>query len=443
VTAARDPWFADDTRFPPWTLPPGQVAALARERLRGVPFPAGATPLRPILVRTQAYRALTAAAATLLELSRRALFAAGRDPAERMAALGIEDLDTYPLTFPDPAVEDRYSTCIARPDCVIGPAGPKFLEFNISGAVGGAVQTHVLTGLWRHLGAGAGITLPGTDPVTARAALFDKVAAAEGLGSRVAVLGSVRDLGGHGGRFFDLEVAALRRRGLRARFVEPEDLGRELDASGLPERLGLMAFTVHEWRQLGIPWEPARRALDRGCLLLASQTGAMVANKKVLAWLSEGRAPMSATERELVRRYVPWSRVVSDTSVLWGERRVGLADLVAARRESFVLKRAIGMKGLEVMVGLDAGEAAWRAALDDALRCGDSVVQEYVEPRATTVPVERDGRAEPLAVTPVLSPFLVDGRAAGCLVRYLPVEGSRVISARGFGAMEDTAMPWE
>jgi hypothetical protein len=441
MTAAADPWFAPDEQFPHWTIPPARVAELARQRLRGVPFPAGPLPLRPVLVRERTYRAMATAAARLLRLSRRALFAAGRDPAERLAALGLDDPDTYPLIHPDQALEDRYSTCIARPDYVIGPHGPRVLEFNISGAVGGVVQAHRLAGLWRRLGEAAGFAVPGEDPLTARAALFEQVSAAERLGPEVVVLGSVRDTGGAGTALFDAEVDELRRHGLHARFLEPEDLRAEL-AAGLHARLGLMGFTAYEWRQLGISWEPVREALGRGCLLLASQTGAMIANKKVLAWLSEGRVPMSAAERDLVDRYLPWSRVVRDTATHWNGGSADLLDLIAARRESFVLKQAVGMKGLEVTVGLDSTEAAWRQALDDALRRGDSIVQEYIEPCRTTVPVERDGQAEPLVVTPVLSPFLVSGQTAGCLVRYLPAGASRVISARGFGAMEDTAVPW-
>jgi hypothetical protein len=201
-----------------------------------------------------------------------------------------------------------------------------------------------------------------------------------------------------------------------------------------------MGFTVYEWRELAISWEPVREALDRGCLLLASQTGSLIANKRVLAWLSRGDLAMSASEREFVGHYLPWTRIVADTAVEWRGRHHGLLDLIIARREEFVLKKAIGMKGREVVMGLDSTGVAWSDAVDEAVRRDDSIVQQYVPPSSLPQPVEVDGHVETLEITPVISPYLFNESPAGCLVRYLPTARAGVISALGFGAMENIAI---
>ena len=61
------------------------------------------------------------------------------DRAGRIAALGIDPADC-PLFTPDEDFELRHSADMTRADVIIGPDGPKFVEFNVSGAFGGMVH---------------------------------------------------------------------------------------------------------------------------------------------------------------------------------------------------------------------------------------------------------------------------------------------------------------
>ncbi|WP_211265799.1 hypothetical protein [Actinacidiphila oryziradicis] len=135
-------------------------------------------------------------------------------------------LAANPLFTDDLWTEERYAHCMARPDVVIGPEGPRFLEFNVSGAIGGPVELHCLQQAWQTLyqqHSPAPFTFH--DPFAARASLFADVCEELALPRRLAWVGSVRDLKHtNSTRHFDLETDYLKSRGFTARHFEPEDL---------------------------------------------------------------------------------------------------------------------------------------------------------------------------------------------------------------------------
>jgi hypothetical protein len=443
---APHPWFGTGAPPTDHRLPAEAVAETVLDGMRDVPYPRRPVALQPFVLPRASYEELFRAARVLLRLLRRALVEAGPTRRARIDALGASD-DEYPLFVDDEDVELSYCDAMARLDTVVGPDGPRFLEANVSGAVGNAVQTHLATRAWTDAYGGPGVApFTGHDPFAARVAMYDDVCAERDLERAVALVGSVRDLFGGvpSTRYFDVELDHLRRNGYRAEFFEPEDL---VDGLGLPGEprfpLGLRHFTVPEWRDLGISWEPVQRALEAGCLLLSPQTCYLVANKKVMAWVSEEPAWMNDAERAFVRRYVPWTRVVTDGPAAWEGRSWDLPDLLVRRRERFVLKGAIGMKGLQVHLGCATPEAEWQDLVGRAVVDGDTVAQEFVEQGRCPVEwVEEPGdEARWAEVAPVLSPFVFGDRAAGCLARYFVTgEADRVVSLEGYGALMNVAL---
>lgn len=169
----------------------------------------------------------------------------------------------YPLFMDDPA-EEAYATCIARPDVMVGASGPKFVEFNIGSGIGGVVDTSLHSAAWTAAFGGAHrAPFRAVDPLTVRDDLFLRAVRDLAVKPAVAIVGTLRDLGGRPSRYFELQAESLRRRGLDAEFFEPEELA---DGLGLPARprfqLGLRHFTVLEWREHGIDFAPVRAALD-------------------------------------------------------------------------------------------------------------------------------------------------------------------------------------
>jgi len=165
----------------------------------------------------------------------------------------------------------------------------------------------------------------------------------------------------------------------------------------------------------------------------------LVANKKVMAWISEGLPWMDEADRSLVRRYLPWTRVVEERKVEWRGDSHDLGDLLIRHQEDLVLKKATGMMGLEVTLGSACAPGAWAAEVARALADGDTIVQEHVVPGRYRLEAS-DGPGDgthPADVIPVLSPCLYDGRAGGCFVRYHRSGRAGVIGASRFGAVEN------
>ncbi|WP_414166926.1 hypothetical protein ACMATS_04220 [Streptoverticillium reticulum] len=437
----RHPWFGTDELPPPARIGAEELRQTFVHAMRDVGFNGAQVATRPLTVPPASAAELYAASARLTALLRRAILAAGRNREERMAALAVDET-LHPL-FIDDRREERHCACMARPDVVIGADGPQFLEVNVGGAVGGAVHTHVLTRTWRRLHAdgpdGGRLPFRSHSLFAERRRLFESVCAESGAERGVALLGTVRDLPGvHGTRYFDLEVEHLRRHGFAAEFFEPEDLYHGHGADGrFRYPVGLRHFTVAEWRHHGIDLAPVRRALDAGCLFLAPQTAYLVSNKKVLGWVSEGRPWMTGAEREFVRRYLPWTRVTGDREVVWHGRTYGLGELLVRRRESFVLKKAVGMCGDGVLLGPSTDPAVWADAVESAVREEDSVAQEYVEPGrcAAGLTDGTEAGTRQTTIAPLLGPYIVAGRPAGCLVRFFASGESGIVSMYGHGAL--------
>ncbi|MER6067847.1 hypothetical protein ABT187_03110 [Streptomyces sp. NPDC001817] len=435
-------WYADGRLTSQHRVPVDRIRHELGRAMDDLDYPTEPASLRPVVLTEQAYDAIFQAGSRLLRLLRRTLMERADTPAGRIAALGA-DPDEYPLCIEGP-LEDRFATCMSRPDVVIDADGPKFVEFNVGGGVGRVVDTTLATSAWVTAFGGrdaAPFTTP--DAMAVRDAFFLRTARELGVRPAVALVGTARDVRATTTRHFDLQVDSMRRSGLEAEFFEPEGLFQALHGNGeLSYPLGLRYFTVPEWRRLGIDLAEIRAALDAGCLLLATQTAYMIANKKVMGWLSEGRPWMTADDRALVERYLPWTRVVTDRKVEWRGRQWSLPALLLGERERFVLKLGTGIKGEEVLIGRFCERAEWEAKVAEAVAGGDHIAQEFVE----TIPCRMEfaddsgpGSYE-ADVYPVFGPYIFDGRAGGLGVRYLPGGRQGIISVQKYGALPSVAV---
>ena len=126
-----------------------------------------------------------------------------------------------------------------------------------------------------------------------------------------------------------------------------------------------------------------------------------------LALLSDDsyRDLYTAAQRAAIRRHVPWTRRV----------RPELAEEIARRRQTLVLKPNDEYGGKGVVLGWTVGQSEWESAIAVATR-ESYVVQAAVEIPRLPFPVALDGlRYVDLAVD--LDPYLFDGRAGGFLTR--------------------------
>lgn len=425
------PWFGKYRLAP--AAPAGVIWEMLRHEIRDVGWPyQPLLPAAPIAVPRASYAELFRVTAALVDLVRRAALESAATTEGRLAAYRMP-CSEHQLFVADQFVEERYADCVVRPDVVIGPDGPRFLEFNVSGALGGPVETHCRLEVWRKLYAGADGRLPFDyqDPFAVRAEMFRALSAELAVAPRIALVGSARDQGVESTRYFDVEADHFNSHGLTARFFEPEDLHKAWDCPPhLRYPLGLRNFTIPDWVELGIDTAPVQAALDNGCLLVGTQTSTFLSSKRTMALLSEGRPWMSAAERALVDRYLPWTRVLTDRRTTWRDRPVDLMRFAADHRQLLVLKASLGMSGKQVLIGRDTGQPEWDAAVTEAAESGTSIVQEFVPPQTCRLAMIADGAGEPhdADIAPVFGPLLFGGRPAGLFARFFADGRSGIVS---------------
>ncbi len=417
-------------------MPDADAADLLLHEMRGVPFVRSShVPLHPIAVPRPWMAELHQASRDLLAILHTTLRAHATTPEGQIAALG-QSTRSHPY-FADPGIEAEWATSIARPDVVFSGGTPRFLEFNVGGAVGGVVTTDQILTVYDRLYRHRPVPYTTPRPFAVRADLYERAARSLGRRPGVAILGSSRESGFADDRYFRLEVDYLRhRRAIPAQFFEPEDLLDGL-GEGLPRYpVGLRHLMIDAWHELGIDPAPLGEAQRRGCLMLAPQSAFLISNKLVLAWASAGGPWLSSRQREVIDRYLPWTRVVREGPVDHHGRRQDLPALLRAEQRRLVLKPSAGNCGTAVSIGARLEPAAWNAQCERALREGTWVVQEYVEPdRFPCRFWDRSAaRTAEHHVAPVISPLLFDGRPGGCFARHDPFDRTGVISTTFTGA---------
>jgi len=162
-----------------------------------------------------------------------------------------------------------------------------------------------------------------------------------------------------------------------------------------------------------------------------------LAHKKAFfAVLTDPRhgALFSREEIATFRTHVPWTRVLEDGAAEKEGRRAGLLDLVRRGRERFVLKPNDEYGGKGVILGWEATERDWDAALDAALRDrrGTWVAQERIPVRREVFPQFDEGGAVTMREMLVdLAPYLFRGRVGGYLTRLSATGLANVTSGGG------------
>ncbi|MEH1014400.1 hypothetical protein V6U90_14965 [Micromonospora sp. CPCC 206060] len=439
---AGHPWFGGHRLAP--AAPVETIRQLLRHELRDTGWPyQRVLPAAPMAIPRASYAEVFRASAALLDLLRRTALETAPTTEGRLAAYRLPASEDQ-LFVRDPFIEERYADCVVRPDLVIGPDGPRFLEFNVSGALGGVLETRSRLEVWRRLHAdGAGRTpFSSPDPFAVRAEMFRSLCAELATAPRVAIVGSAR-VDGVTSRYFEIEADYHNSHGLTARFFEPEELPGAWDcAPHLRYPVGLRNFTIPDWLDAGLDTTPVQHALDNGCLLVGTQTSTFLHSKLTLGLLSEGRPWMTAADRGLVDRYLPWTRVLSDRRTDREGRQVELLPFVVANRDLLVLKAGLGESGRQVVIGREVDQSAWEAAVAAAVADGTSVVQDFVAPQTCRVALIVDGadEAHEAEVAPVLGPLLFGGRPAGLFCRFYGDGSAGIVSVRAGSSSSDNVM---
>ena len=132
----------------------------------------------------------------------------------------------------------------------------------------------------------------------------------------------------------------------------------------------------------------------------------------------------SAEERTLIRRHVPWTRVVRDGPIV---------ERLRDSRERLVLKPNDEYGGSGVTLGWEAASGAWDAAIERALGDppGSWVAQERIEIRREVFPVCTDEGIIEREMLVDFAPYVFRGKVGGYLTRLSSTGLANVTSGGG------------
>jgi len=142
----------------------------------------------------------------------------------------------------------------------------------------------------------------------------------------------------------------------------------------------------------------------------------------------------SHDERELIRRHIPWTRVVADVKTAHYGQTIELLAFIAKERENLVLKPSDEYGGSGVTLGWETNEAEWDAAIGRALSAknGAWIVQERIPIRREIFPYIADvGRVDYRDMLVDFAPYLFQGKVCGFLTRLSATGLANVTSGGG------------
>ena len=192
----------------------------------------------------------------------------------------------------------------------------------------------------------------------------------------------------------DWMVRGLRRLGLDADLADAGQLSR--GPGGLRDTFGkIVDLTYNKYELRDFINEPdvvpymAAAAADEVTFVNPLIAQWVLADKAIFALLTDERFAeyFSASERDLIRRHIPWTRVVTGGTTTGPDgSRVDLQKYILEKRQSLVLKPVNGTRGEGVLIGCQTDDGTWRDCLCEALRTKPYIAQDYIEaPRIWTL----------------------------------------------------------
>src|SRR5215813_10831046 len=185
---------------------------------------------------------------------------------------------------------------------------------------------------------------------------------------------------------FEILKARFEKMGVPVELADPRDLqfdGKALIANG--QKIDLL------YRRVLINDIVARPAECKALVDAVAANAACVANhfrckiphvKAFFAVLTDQRndALFSFDERGLIRKHVPWTRVVADVRTSHYGTAIELLDFIRRQRNNLVLKPSDEYGGSGVTLGWETSEAAWDTAVEKALAPEEGcwIVQERI-----------------------------------------------------------------
>jgi hypothetical protein len=130
-----------------------------------------------------------------------------------------------------------------------------------------------------------------------------------------------------------------------------------------------------------LPFEILEIGKERQVLIFNGPSTWLFSNKINLAILSENEDSeiLTTEERDVVKKYVPWTRRVESGIVTYEKNEFRLEEFIVSNRKRFVLKPSEGYGGEGVYVGEYISDSQWGKLVANALKEKSWIVQEYYQ----------------------------------------------------------------
>jgi glutathionylspermidine synthase len=199
---------------------------------------------------------------------------------------------------------------------------------------------------------------------------------------------------------------------------------------------------IHEFLARSDETHPLIRAYVNHDVCLVNPFRCKIMHKKAVFEMltdDEHQNWFTASEKEAIRRSVPWTRRVANRKTTRKGRQINLLDFIRRNRSLCVLKPNDDYGGHGVYLGAQLNEREWDTAIATALS-GDYVVQDAIDLHTEEFPIfsEKDWTFQPMFVD--TNPFLFRGKVCGAMVRLSSSPIVNVTSGggeTGFFVIED------
>jgi len=222
--------------------------------------------------------------------------------------------------------------------------------------------------------------------------------------------------------------------------ADPRDLtydDKRLHADGRRIDLVYRRALVNDVIAHPAAFAPLVRAYADRAVCMANTFRCKIPHKKAFfAVLTDDahRHLFAPAEREIARRHVPWTRLVTECRTELEERSIDLVEHVRRMRDEFVLKPNDEYGGSGVALGWELDDRHWTAALDRALADapGTWVLQRRIPVRREVFPMVDEPFAVVMRDVLVdLAPYLFGGKLRGFLTRLSTTGLANVTSGGG------------
>lgn len=337
---------------------------------------------------------------------------------------------------------------LARSDCYRDADGFKLLELNITSALGGFENAGICRAMLAHPALAEFAAEHRLDYVDTLhgivQTLFAECAEHMGDGSRRPVVALVDWPESFKSYEPRLKVMAALFDGFGIDAV-PCHVGQISERGGRLEVHGRTIDVVYRFflvEEISTPADaelvaPVLRAFEEGRIGMFSRLDAeLYGNKGALAMLSddENRHAFSAQEREVVDRFLPWTRHVRRTATDQAGQEIDLVAHAAAEQHDLILKPTLLHGGTGVVPGWTVSAEEWREQLAAAMD-GPYVVQRRIRPVPELFPANEGSGSQELYLN--WGVFATDPQVTGgdgyngCLVRGSTNPEVGVVSMNG------------